>query len=238
MTKSTLYVIYVINEPFGRIMPAIVRTAAASSPHPLHTRKQDLVRGAIWDAAVDLFAATGFEQTTIEDIAQAAGVSTRTFFRYFASKNDLMGQGMVKYRAMLSDAIESAPKDAAPLDVVRHTVQQVAIEAAAQPRTRQIVQIANRSVAAREAQLSRRAEVEDGVTEAYAARWRRTTRDEMTPRLLTGLTLTILDVTFREWSKHRDTNIVNITEQVLAAVTTFAGHSSQAGRRGPGSRRC
>jgi len=212
-------------------MAAIVPTAAASSPKPLHSRKQDLVRGAIWDTAIDLFAATGFEQTTIEEIAQSAGVSTRTFFRYFASKNDLMGQGMMTYRAMLSEAIEHAPREASPLDVVRHTVQQVAIEAAAQPRTRQIVQIANSSVAAREAQLSRRAEVEEAVTRAYAARRRRTSRDEMTARLLTGLTLTILDVTFREWSKHRDADIVEISEHALATLTALAGDSAPSVRK-------
>jgi AcrR family transcriptional regulator len=212
-------------------MAAIVPTTAVVTRKPLHTRKQDLVRGAIWDAAIDLFAATGFEQTTIEEIAQAAGVSTRTFFRYFASKNDLMGQGMVRYRAMLSEAIEHAPREASPLDVVRHTVQQVAIEAAAQPRTRQIVQIANSSVAAREAQLSRRAEVEDAVADAYATRERRTTRDDMKPRLLTGLTLTILDVTFRTWSRDAKADIVVITDDVFDSLTAVVGPSVRAARR-------
>jgi AcrR family transcriptional regulator len=210
---------------------ATVPTPAVLTRKPLHTRKQDLVRGAIWDAAIDLFAATGFEQTTIEEIAQAAGVSTRTFFRYFASKNDLMGQGMVRYRAMLIEAIESAARDASPLEVVRHTVQQVAIEAAAQPRTRQIVEIANSSVAAREAQLSRRAEVEDAVAEAYATRGRRTSRDDMTPRLLTGLTLTILDVTFRTWSRGGKADIVVITEQVFDSLTTVVGPSVRTVRK-------
>jgi len=212
-------------------MAGIVHTAAASSVNPLHTRKQDLVRGAIWDAAVDLFAATGFEQTTIEDIAQAAGVSTRTFFRYFASKNDLMGQGMVRYRTMLSEGIERAPAVASPLQVVRYTVQHVAVEAAAQPRTRKIVQIANSSVAAREAQLSRRAEVEDAITEAYAVRCRVTPRDGMTPRLLTGLTLTILDVTFRMWSRNEKADIVAITEEIFESLTNLVGPSTRASRK-------
>src|SRR5213083_423181 len=93
------------------------RRRARASVTPLHSRKQDFVRGAIWDAAVDLFAEAGFEETTIEDIARAAGVSTRTFFRYFSSKNDLMGQGMVRYRALLSDAIHSAPQTFSPLEI-------------------------------------------------------------------------------------------------------------------------
>jgi AcrR family transcriptional regulator len=107
-------------------------------------------------------------------------VSTRTFFRYFASKNDLMGQGMVRYRALLSDAIHSAPKTVSPLQVVRHTIRQVASVAAAQPRVREIVKIATRSVAAREAQLSRRAEVEDTVAAAFASQCRTGSGDEIT----------------------------------------------------------
>jgi len=196
----------------------------------LHTRKQDFVRGAIWDAAVDLFAEAGFEETTVEDIAGAAGVSTRTFFRYFASKNDLMGQGMVRYRALLSDAIRDAPKASSPLEIVRYTVQQVALQAAAQPRTRQIVRIAGTSVAAREAQLSRRAEVEDAVTEAFAVRCRVAAGDEATPRLLTGLTLSILDVTFRVWSKQSGSDIVAITEQILGTLTTLTRDKGQGTR--------
>src|SRR5579863_5655824 len=39
--------------------------------------------------AFDLFEANGFEQTTVEDIATAAGIGRRTFFRYFPSKNDV-----------------------------------------------------------------------------------------------------------------------------------------------------
>jgi AcrR family transcriptional regulator len=198
----------------------------------LHTRKQDLVRNTIWDAAIDLFAQSGFEETTIEDIAHAAGVSTRTFFRYFASKNDLMGQGMDRYRALLSDAIHNAPKRSSPLQVVRHTVRQVASLAAAQPRVREIVKIAADSVAAREAQLSRRAEVEDAVSEAFAARCRTSPGDEITPRLLTGLALNIVDITFRVWSKRSRAEILDIADDVFDRLTTVARDDSERQRKG------
>jgi mycofactocin system transcriptional regulator len=47
-------------------------------------------RGAVTHAALELFAQHGFEETTVEDIAATLGVSRRTLFRYFASKNDMV----------------------------------------------------------------------------------------------------------------------------------------------------
>jgi TetR/AcrR family transcriptional regulator, regulator of mycofactocin system len=64
----------------------------AAKSELLFKRKQQLVRDAIWDAAIDLFAAKGFDKVTVDNIAAAADVSQRTFFRYFASKNDLMSK--------------------------------------------------------------------------------------------------------------------------------------------------
>lgn len=75
----------------------------------LQERKQQLVRSAIWDAATDLFAEQGYDETTIDDIAKRAGISRRSFFRYFSSKSALMAYGVVDYAKHLTDAIEACP---------------------------------------------------------------------------------------------------------------------------------
>jgi AcrR family transcriptional regulator len=194
-------------------------SAASPAVEPLQHRKQDFVRGAIWDAAVDLFVDKGFDETTVDDIARAAGVSKRSFFRYFSSKSDLMGQGMVTYAAHITEAIQGAPASRSVMAIVRHTVRQVAVTAASYPRVRKIAHVASTSVAAREAQLSRLAELEDRVAEAYRVRGQVGASDTLTPRLLAELTLSILDVTFREWFADDDADILATTEQVFGVLT-------------------
>jgi mycofactocin system transcriptional regulator len=52
-------------------------------------RRPSTTRDELTHIALELFTANGFDRTTIDDIAAAAGIARRTFFRYFASKNDL-----------------------------------------------------------------------------------------------------------------------------------------------------
>src|SRR5215469_6653189 len=53
-------------------------------------RKKQLTRDALFRAAMELFAAKGYDRTAVHEITDAVDVSERTFFRYFASKEDLV----------------------------------------------------------------------------------------------------------------------------------------------------
>ena len=56
----------------------------------LRDRKRARIRQALVDAATELFERDGYERTTVADIAAAADIGTRTFFSYFASKEELL----------------------------------------------------------------------------------------------------------------------------------------------------
>ncbi|GAA2793934.1 TetR family transcriptional regulator [Saccharopolyspora taberi] len=102
--------------------------AATSEPRPRagrtpHGRRR--VRSALALAAMDLFAAQGFEATTVDQIADAAGVGRRTFFRYFRSKEDVVFPGHDEQLAEVVELLESADDAEQPLVVVSRTAEMV-----------------------------------------------------------------------------------------------------------------
>jgi AcrR family transcriptional regulator len=99
----------------------------------LRERKKARTREAIIDAALDLFASKGFEATTIEDIAAAADVSPRTFFRYFDSKVDLVMARNEAHGDKIGPLIAARPASEGPLEALRQVIQQTMCELLADP---------------------------------------------------------------------------------------------------------
>ena len=195
--------------------PASLTGAAVQS---LQERKQKLVRDTIWDTAIDLFARKGFIETTVDEIAQAAGTSRRSFFRYFESKSDLMAQAIVSYGTALTEAIESCPSTDSLSDVLRQTVRRIALQSAAQPRTREIMEIAAKYPAARDAQMSRMAEVQDLVAAAFARRCAKDSQGELAAHVLAALTLSMVGVVCHAWFNHAGQDISVTAEQAFATL--------------------
>src|SRR3982751_3151799 len=69
-------------------------------------------------AAVDLFVEQGYDETTVAQIAERAGITRSTFFRYFPDKRDVLAAGQETLSELLRDGIASAPEGATPLDAV------------------------------------------------------------------------------------------------------------------------
>lgn len=72
--------------------------------------------------ALDLFARHGFEETTLDDVAAAVGVSRRTLLRYYPSKNDLVWGAFSEHLARLRAMLAAAPADEPLMDVLRRGV--------------------------------------------------------------------------------------------------------------------
>ena len=79
-------------------------------------RWQPDARERMTQAALELFAERGFAQTTASDIAERAGVTERTFFRYFADKREVLFDGSEVLASAARDATLAAPQGLSPLD--------------------------------------------------------------------------------------------------------------------------
>jgi AcrR family transcriptional regulator len=83
-------------------------------------------RGRLEQAALELFHERGYTGTTVQEIAARAGLTERTFFRYFTDKREVLFWGAGHLQKLFVDTIADAPETTAPLDAVA-----AALEAAA-----------------------------------------------------------------------------------------------------------
>jgi AcrR family transcriptional regulator len=69
-------------------------------------------------AALDLFSEQGYDNTTVIEIAERAGLTKTTFFRHFPDKREVLFAGQDTHRRLLTDGIATAPDSATPLEAV------------------------------------------------------------------------------------------------------------------------
>jgi AcrR family transcriptional regulator len=67
---------------------------------------------------MELYGERGFDQTTVADIAQRAGLTERTFFRHFSDKREVLFSGAHALQDLLVNAVVNAPDSATPLEAV------------------------------------------------------------------------------------------------------------------------
>jgi AcrR family transcriptional regulator len=84
-------------------------------------RTQLAIRNELTAAAVQLFSEHGFAETTGRQIAEAVGVSERTFFRYYASKEDVILGALDELGAQLASRLAARPAHEAPFRALRRS---------------------------------------------------------------------------------------------------------------------
>jgi AcrR family transcriptional regulator len=164
----------------------------------LRDRTRRAVRAEIAEAAVALFAERGFDDTTVEDIARAVGMTKRSFFRYFATKEDAVLAGTEVLVEQVVEDLRARPADEDPWDclheVLRRWEEQIHASGAELTGQRLI-----QSTPALRARVLQKRE-----------RWRHAARDVLVARsggalddfaadLVTNAATAVLDSVGREW---------------------------------------
>jgi AcrR family transcriptional regulator len=107
----------------------------------LRERTRQAVRSELVDAALELFLVQGFDGTTVEQIATAAGLSRRSFHRYFATKDDVVAQALRATGDKIADELAARPASEAPWTALRRAFDTLVTWAAADDRARPLTRI-------------------------------------------------------------------------------------------------
>ena len=159
-------------------------------------------RERLEDAALDLFVENGYEQTTVAQIADRAGLNRATFFRHFADKREVLFGGEDVLAGLFADAIRAAPPGATLTECL-----QAALAAAGVAMTTQLRAAAarRRLVVAANSELQERGLLKLArVTQSITAVLRERGTDELTARLGAELVMLAFSVAFERWLKAGD----------------------------------
>lgn len=109
--------------------------AARTTPPDMRTRRRQLMEDDLARIAVRLFLDRGYDAVSVEEVAAAAGMSERSFFRYFPSKEAVLRRYRRSLSARLLRSFEARPLDEPPLAALRGAyVESSHLPAAERPR--------------------------------------------------------------------------------------------------------
>lgn len=129
------------------------------------------MRVRLQDAALELFRECGYDRTTAAEIAARAGVTERTFFRYFPDKREVLFDGEAKVRGALTASIADAPDGLGPLDTLFRAFRsiQLALEDY-RPFSKPRHEVISTTPALAERELAKMAALADALAAALKAR--------------------------------------------------------------------
>jgi AcrR family transcriptional regulator len=172
-------------------------------------------------AALELYSSRGFEQTTAADVAQAVGLTERTFFRYFADKREVLFAGQDHFQQLFVENVAAAPPGASAMEAVSFALDAAAVffpdERRAHSRLRQTIIDANPGLHERE--LLKLA----GLTEGMAAALRERGVGEPQATLAAHTGVTVFGVAFRLWvGEHEERPLGAIEADVLRELEALS----------------
>lgn len=194
----------------------------------LRERKKQRTRDALLRAALEFFTTKGYEETTVDEIAEAVDVSQRTFFRYFANKEEtaFAVQEMVEQRFV--EVLRERPAGEAPFaalrgavidawDAMGRSIEEV-VPVELHMRTYQMIESTPSLLAAH---LRRSIEMEEEVARVIAEREGLDLDTDPRPRVVVAAFNGVMRVTGRLWGAGADSSleaIRTITETHLDQI--------------------
>ncbi|MES4887592.1 TetR family transcriptional regulator [Streptomyces sp. NPDC096012] len=199
----------------------------------LRERKKRRTREALLRSALELFTTQGYENTTVDEIAEAVDVSQRTFFRYFAGKEDAAFAVQAMTEAHFVSAVRARPAHEAPMEALRQAILQgwdairETVESAVPVELYlRMYRTIESTPALLAAHLRRSAATEETIARLLAEREGVDVETDPRPRLAVAVFGGVMRVTERQWSTGEDVSLEAIRaltasslDQVGSALT-------------------
>ena len=159
-------------------------------------RWQPDARGRLEQAALELFAERGYEETTVAEIAARAGLTERTFFRHYADKREVLFGGAAMVTELLVGTAAGAARQASPIEAVAGALQ--AVGAVIEER-RELARRRSRVIAANPELQERELNKLASWADALAASLRARGVDDSDARLAAHVGVAVFHVAFARW---------------------------------------
>jgi AcrR family transcriptional regulator len=179
----------------GRILYTVPVSVAIAE------RKRRAVRGELSEIALRLLTDRAFDTLTIDQIAAAAGVSRRTFFRYFTSKEDVVFAFLDQWAVRLAADIVARPAEEDPVAAVQNSFRQ--LTAAYDDRALALVRLVRETPSLREQERINREHLRMAVVDALTTRLGLDAERDMRPQILATIAFAPLDAAMLAWFGNR-----------------------------------
>jgi AcrR family transcriptional regulator len=185
----------------------------------LRERKKQRTRDALIRAALELFTEQGYDATTVDEIAAAVDVSQRTYFRYFANKEEVVFAVQEMVEARFLEELRARPDAEAPLTALRRAVMVAwddigsAIESVVpvelHMRSYRMIESTPALVAAH---LRRSSDLEEQISHLIARREGLDVDADPRPRVLVAAFSGVMRVAGKVWGEGQDCSVASIRE--------------------------
>ncbi|MFD9376718.1 TetR family transcriptional regulator [Streptomyces sp. NPDC059999] len=200
-----------------------LRPAPASPAAGLRERKKRRTRDALLRAALLLFIAQGYEQTTVDEITDAVDVSQRTFFRYFANKEEVAFTVQDIVESHFLAELRARPASEGPMEAMRNavlagwdTVEEAISEVVPVDLYMRGYQLIESTPALLAVHLRRSTELEEEISRLIAAREGLDLDLDPRPRVVVAAFSGVMRVTGRLWGQGQDASVAAIRRMTEA----------------------
>ena len=179
--------------------------------------KKAATKHAIQDHALRLFVEKGYEATTVDEIAAAAGVSHMTFFRYFPRKEEVVEYD--EYDPMLEDLIAARPPDEAPITALHNAIR-AGLEAVLRT-DREALLIRTRLILDNLVLRSRNLVAQDATRDLFAralARRAGLTEPDLTTTVQASAALGAIGPALSAWAEDGEADLISLVGSAFTAL--------------------